>query len=447
MLFDVVWQRAAFAHARAWNESEHERSSSSYSLNSHMPPGHAGFRKTNMRTALYYLHITKTAGSSLTSFLDSQFDRDEICPAHLLLGLFSIPKHELPRYKLFRGHLWYGLNSYVGTDLTYMTMLRDPIERVISWYSHVRCQPGAYRHDRVLNENWTLLDFVTDEATNWDMINAQTLFLAVDLDYDRLARDPVGYGQAVVKAYARRRNDRKLLDIAKARLEKFAFVGLTERMQDSLRLLCHTFGFDPRFEEPRLNVSNNRPSVGELTVQTIAAIEEITELDRDLYDWAAKIFEERLAKITDPLAASHRVRYAQNVAAGWLAPLPEVERALLRMRPVSAPASAPAVSRFEATVNLVNDSCFSVSGRLPYPINLSYHWLNAGTGEVAVFDGDRTPLAPPLEPGESVDKRVSVRAPHQPGKYLLRVTLVQEAVAWFDHQPTGVSADFGVDVA
>ena len=126
---------------------------------------------------LYYLHIPKTAGTSLISFLDSQFDSSEICPAQLLPSLFALPRQDLSKYAFFRGHLWHGLNTYLKRDLAYITMLRDPVQRTISWYSHVRREPGAYRHDQVVNENWSLLEFVSDEATNWDMINAQTLFL------------------------------------------------------------------------------------------------------------------------------------------------------------------------------------------------------------------------------------------------------------------------------
>lgn len=396
---------------------------------------------------LYYLHIPKTAGTSLINFLDSQFDPSEICPAQLLPNLFGIGRSDLSQYRLFRGHLWHGLDSYLGRSLTYLTMLRDPVQRVVSWYSHVKREPAAYRHDRVVNENWSLLDFVRDEETNWDTINAQTLFLAVDLDYEQLARDPVGYGQGVVKKYAERGNDRALLKLAKARLEKFAFVGLSERMQDSLRLMCHTLGFYPVFQEQRLNVATNRPPDSELTSETVAAIKEITELDRELYDWASLVFEERLCAMTEgTVVRSKRSREFQNATAGWLAPLPEEQRSLLQLGPVTAPSHVRATSSFDAVVNLTNQSCFRISSRPPHPINLSYHWIDADSGEIAVFDGDRTSVVPELEAGQSAHKRVAVRAPDGPGKYLLRIALVQEGVAWFDYQPSPVCADFEVSV-
>ena len=47
------------------------------------------------------------------------------------------------------------------------------------------------------------------------------------------------------------------------------------------------------------------------------------------------------------------------------------------------------------------------------------------------IEGERTALTSPIGPQQAIDLDVRVVAPAQPGKYALRITLVQEAVTWF----------------
>ena len=64
------------------------------------------------------------------------------------------------------------------------------------------------------------------------------------------------------------------------------------------------------------------------------------------------------------------------------------------------------------------------------PINLSYHWL-AGNGASVVFDGERTPLPLPMEPGVSAEIDLRFKAPDTPGRYRLQVDAVWEHRFWF----------------
>ena len=64
----------------------------------------------------------------------------------------------------------------------------------------------------------------------------------------------------------------------------------------------------------------------------------------------------------------------------------------------------------------------------PHPVHLSYHWVADATSE----EGERTRLPRSIAPGTSADCYLGLRVPATPGVYELRVTLVQEGVAWFD---------------
>jgi hypothetical protein len=77
-------------------------------------------------------------------------------------------------------------------------------------------------------------------------------------------------------------------------------------------------------------------------------------------------------------------------------------------------------------------------------VRLSYHWFDYA-GRTAVYDGDRTRLPHDVRPGETVSINARVSPPPLPGRYLLRLTMVQEDVEWFDTVSAG-GADLSVDV-
>jgi hypothetical protein len=66
-----------------------------------------------------------------------------------------------------------------------------------------------------------------------------------------------------------------------------------------------------------------------------------------------------------------------------------------------------------------------------HPVHLAYHWLDQA-GRMYQSNGERTGLPQVLGPGEAISLRMIVYAPSQPGRYIVRLTVVQENVAWFE---------------
>ena len=65
-----------------------------------------------------------------------------------------------------------------------------------------------------------------------------------------------------------------------------------------------------------------------------------------------------------------------------------------------------------------------------FPVNISYKWLDGGPMLLPI-EGERTPLPAPIPAGHAINVDVRVIAPDQPGQFALRITAVQEGVAWF----------------
>lgn len=105
-------------------------------------------------------------------------------------------------------------------------------------------------------------------------------------------------------------------------------------------------------------------------------------------------------------------------------------------------------TRVRVQVTNASDGFWSADGfpRLAgsHRVSASFRWL-APDGTAAVVEGVRTPLPHDVQVGETARLAVLVEAPAAAGSYNLRVTLVQENVAWFD-QATGSQATCRIDV-
>jgi hypothetical protein len=93
-------------------------------------------------------------------------------------------------------------------------------------------------------------------------------------------------------------------------------------------------------------------------------------------------------------------------------------------------------------VSVRNTSNFSWNPSGDHPVRFAYHWFDKDRQKI-IHDGVRTLLAEDLPVGATAKLSATVVAPPAPGDYTLRLTFVQEGVAWFDDQgakPVEVSA-------
>jgi hypothetical protein len=87
----------------------------------------------NLDDKYYFLHVTKTAGTSLKRLLIDQFHSSEIFPAETDVQFANIKVENIPNYRLYMGHHGYRFIEYfIPRRPKMITILRDPIERIIS---------------------------------------------------------------------------------------------------------------------------------------------------------------------------------------------------------------------------------------------------------------------------------------------------------------------------
>jgi hypothetical protein len=104
------------------------------------------------------------------------------------------------------------------------------------------------------------------------------------------------------------------------------------------------------------------------------------------------------------------------------------------------PATLPAGGETSLAYRLTNESDSELESSFPRTIKVGYRWINADGATTGV---DAGPLPARLAPGESVQGPLRVVAPAVAGRYLLRVSPLQDDVAWFDDiDPRNGRAEF-----
>jgi hypothetical protein len=96
-----------------------------------------------------FLHVPKTAGTSIRSFLQRFFLSRHVCPARDNAEFLALSPEQRRSYRLFAGHFdWAHLDQIEGECFTF-SILRRPQERVVSFYFYLRAR-GARLDGRSL---------------------------------------------------------------------------------------------------------------------------------------------------------------------------------------------------------------------------------------------------------------------------------------------------------
>jgi hypothetical protein len=304
-------------------------------------------RRITTASPLYFAHIPKTAGTSLTAWLDSLFAPDEIWPAAAAPTAGRPPEH----IRLIRGHFWNG-SGVVPIHARRITVLRSPTEQFLSHFEHIRRNAG-----HPFNENALRIDRLTEIADDPMLIsqlwNTQTRFLAADIDEagiervrvdGRTTRGAVYHpGNYIVNGAVA--ND-VLLDLALRHLDGYLAVGVVERLEEFVRVLARLLGTSPT-DVPHLNVTSRGLSPRTLAADELALVHRMTELDETVYRRAEQLHA-RLVADTIAVVPGHETDVDTPSIGDHAHELSEPERELARLRAqLAAQAEVIASLRFE----------------------------------------------------------------------------------------------------
>jgi hypothetical protein len=198
---------------------------------------------------LFFMHIPKTAGTTMHNILFKQYK----------VGIetySTYPFNDLPlgglneNVKCVIGHNQFGFHKNLNKPFRYFTLLRNPVDRVIS--------------DYYFSLAYHKLSFES---------------------YLKLGYDYKDYNPNEMQVRYATGNNSLNLELAIKNLERyFPVVGITERFSESAFMMKQQFGWGD-ISYLIENVNNNRP-VQQENASIIQEIKEKNQLDIQLYHWA-----------------------------------------------------------------------------------------------------------------------------------------------------------------
>lgn len=238
------------------------------------------------KQVVIFLHIPKTAGTTLRYIIQYQYKPSAIYELYGPSATHSERLEEFKRLsdarkaeiKIVNAHLGFGLHEFLPQPCTYITFLRNPVDRVVSMYYYFQRTGNNYVQNLTLKEFIQTYGGARDNMTKY--LSGEKLKIQLndpnnEIDYQCSSES---------------------LETAKSNLKKhFKIIGIAERFDESLILLKNKLGWKvPLYDKN--NVSKNRPSTKEVSKDTLNLIEKFNEFDIQLYEYAKEIFEELIVQ-------------------------------------------------------------------------------------------------------------------------------------------------------
>jgi hypothetical protein len=179
-----------------------------------------------------------------------------------------LTEHEKNKILVYAGHISYGTHTVIARPSSYYAMLRDPVDRVISYYHHAMTHFPRFKANRM-----SLMKFL--ERKDKQLDNHQTRILSgVRAPFKGCSKDSLWAAIDNINS-------------------DFCAVGITEMFDDSLLLLSQVLGWKTSKYERR-NVAVGRPSREYFSELEINMIRNSNRLDEMLYSYAKRQVEQQL---------------------------------------------------------------------------------------------------------------------------------------------------------
>jgi hypothetical protein len=220
-----------------------------------------------------FVHIQKTAGSSIVALAREHYGHSVI--SH---GDFSGHRPEdFQDIAFISGHFGYEFARPLLSKRYSFTFLRNPIERVLSFYYYCKGQNPNELEIYSLAQQLSLEEFLNHSQKNNLHRTAVCNNQAWQLAY--------GFGHGTDRGYFSF-EEQEMQELAISHLKNFSHIGFTETFEADRNIILKKLGIPRPRENVITNASGNNPAVQELPDSTVALLRKATHIDQILYDHA-----------------------------------------------------------------------------------------------------------------------------------------------------------------
>lgn len=235
------------------------------------------------------MHLQKTAGSTLNAIIDRNYPHNRMYAIikgndKLVSEFANQPEAMRAKLQMLRGVTYYGIHEHIPRESRYFTMIRNPVERIISHY--------LFRQRK--GHTVTLEQFLEERP---EQFNVQVVTLLGNTSRAETLRQPL---------------DSTSVERAKEHIRThFSLVGLTERFDESLVMMGKRFGWKKLYYAKKLVTPNAQRK--QISDQQRAWLTQHTTYDMELYEWAKAEFD-AMIKSQPPSFKDDLARLAQESA-------------------------------------------------------------------------------------------------------------------------------------
>jgi hypothetical protein len=231
----------------------------------------------------FFIHVMKTAGGTLRRHILANFEREQVYPwelidADMLVAntsleyLTGLPASRRAQIRVFTGHFPFMAGELLGGGLTTITILRDPVERTLSFLRQ-------RKRDDDMRRSLSLEEIYEDPGLFRSLIkNHQAKLFALTVD-----DQPRSFGDDIDVDTGR-------LEVAKRNLERVDVIGIQERFDELLAELERRFGWR------RGHVANRNVHRGTREAAPPSFRRRIAEdnsADMEFFEYAVQLCEQR----------------------------------------------------------------------------------------------------------------------------------------------------------